>query len=180
MNHEIELLTPSQWEELCHIVSSVQTEKPNSIESITTGDTQEDVITNVIRFLDNRHLVRPEVQKYTDKILTLFTTANVTDKVSKAVKDSNIRLRRLQANLMKDGAFIGKHTDIESHVNYKYTVVLRLNSNYTGGQLIIYNKNSTMAVNQQPNTAFLMDATLIHEVLPVLSGNRNSLIALFG
>lgn len=111
--------------------------------------------------------------------MNILERANFLSLVTKHLQINNLHILRMQLNLMKKGSFVGLHTDQENDNSYIATAVIRTNSNYSNGKLVLHGKKKFI-VSQKNRTVFLMDSSIEHEVLPVTNGYRNSLIVVLG
>lgn len=73
----------------------------------------------------------------------------------------------------EEGGFFNKHTDRKRSPDHKYTALLYIQSNYTGGEMIIYNGYSQTEFifeNIDRPVLLIFDINMIHESRPVISG----------
>lgn len=70
------------------------------------------------------------------------------------------------------------HIDIASNLNidFKYTVILNISDDYTGGEFQLNSGGDIMDINEfKPGAVLMFRSNVIHKVNPVLSGTRKTL-----
>ena len=90
--------------------------------------------------------------------------------------DANILSIKNEAHFhtYKLGSYFAKHKD---NRNLRvYSVGIILNESFEGGDLIIYNNNSEIKINNKIGNAFFFESKFKHEVTPITKGVRFSLI----
>ena len=72
----------------------------------------------------------------------------------------------------KEGGFFNKHKDRKRFEGHKYTALLYLPSNYTGGEVIFYDYSQVQYSLNNIDRPYLLifDINMSHESLPVTSG----------
>lgn len=71
------------------------------------------------------------------------------------------------------GDWFGKHNDdIDNRV---FTVGVLLNQNFEGGEFKLYNLNE-LTLNKTVGNAYIFESKIEHEITPILSGERYSLL----
>lgn len=70
--------------------------------------------------------------------------------------------------------YFSKHKDNRNLRVYSIGIIL--NDNFTGGNLIIYNNNSEIKIDNKVGNAFFFESKFKHEVTPITNGVRYSLI----
>lgn len=149
-------------------------------KKVSIGDTLEETDIYVSRILEDKAGFTPEVasknnhievSRVLDKSYLLFFLKNILKK--------NIRARRIQFNLMKKGAFLSRHIDIESNPSYVASVLIYCKGGFSGGELVIYGLNGEkQKVKPKNNQIIILNPEFAHEVLPVLE-NERLVLALF-
>jgi predicted 2-oxoglutarate/Fe(II)-dependent dioxygenase YbiX len=78
------------------------------------------------------------------------------------------------------GGFYSKHVDAgyDVHMNRKLSFTLFLNdpSDYRGGELLLYNSEEPIKPEQKKGNIVFFPSYVLHEVTPVVSGTRNTLV----
>lgn len=91
-------------------------------------------------------------------------------------------------NIIKyeQGSFFKQHTDSsrndveESNKRFRSLVVqLSDESEYEGGELLLYKGNNTITASKEIGNIILFNSDIVHEVSPILSGTRYSLVCWF-
>ena len=89
----------------------------------------------------------------------------------------------VQLSKYNEGCFYGKHADygdIGNHKTRKLSLSLQLSdeNEYEGGELILYNniRNDVITSCKSKGTLIVFDSRITHEVTPVTSGIRYSLV----
>lgn len=100
-----------------------------------------------------------------DKLKSFFETE--TDIKIRTIK-KQIHFHRYQ----KDDWF-GRHNDIRD--NRFYAVGVLLNDNFNGGDFIMYNPTEQI-LNKKVGNTYVFDVRIDHEIQPILSGERYSLL----
>ena len=71
------------------------------------------------------------------------------------------------------GNWFDKHNDIRD--NRLYAVGVLLNDNFEGGNFKLYNPNEII-LNKIVGNSYIFDVTIMHEITPILEGERYSLL----
>ncbi|MEE1739747.1 2OG-Fe(II) oxygenase [Streptomyces sp. BE147] len=88
-----------------------------------------------------------------------------------------VSVRRAQANYMRHGQYIGRHTDSESNPEYCANVVIGLSDDYTGGEFVAHMDDAQARRFILRRGSILVGTNdLLHEVSEVSSGVRGSLV----
>ena len=89
----------------------------------------------------------------------------------------------VQFSKYNEGCFYGKHVDYADnyeHKTRKLSLSLQLSdeNEYEGGELILYNniQNDVITLCKSKGTIVVFDSRITHEVTPVTSGTRYSLV----
>ncbi|MDA9453827.1 hypothetical protein XI00_06055 [Bradyrhizobium sp. CCBAU 21359] len=86
-------------------------------------------------------------------------------------------IRRCQMHRMPPGSFVGIHLDSASDPDFEYAVIVQLARDFEGGEFVVYPSGYEHQVFRPPFGAVLVTTCkLRHEVKPVLSGERRSLV----
>ncbi|WFU23336.1 2OG-Fe(II) oxygenase [Bradyrhizobium sp. CB1717] len=90
---------------------------------------------------------------------------------------SDYMIRRCQMHRMPPGSFVGIHLDAASDPDFEYAVIVQLARDFEGGGFVVYPNGYEHQVFRPPFGAVLITTCkLRHEVKPVLSGERRSLV----
>ncbi|SFN84272.1 2OG-Fe(II) oxygenase superfamily protein [Bradyrhizobium sp. Rc3b] len=90
---------------------------------------------------------------------------------------SDYVIRRCQMHRMPPGSFVGLHLDAASDPDFEYAVIVQLARGFEGGEFVVYPSEYEHQVFRPPFGAVLVTTCkLRHEVRPVLSGERRSLV----
>ncbi len=92
-------------------------------------------------------------------------------------KETDIEIRNLNKIMhfhkYIKGDWFGKHNDIRD--GRLYAVGVLLNDNFVGGDFILYNPIEHI-LNKKIGNTYLFDVRIEHEITPILSGERYSLL----
>ena len=92
-------------------------------------------------------------------------------------KETNIEIRTIKKTIhfhkFTNGDWFGKHNDVRD--NRLYAVGVLLNDNFRGGDFKLYNPNEIM-LNKVIGNTYLFDVRINHEIIPILEGERYSLL----
>lgn len=156
------------------------------LEHILIGDAGETNNCKVGRLVEDHPSKNPEVVNLgrSEPILSLFQSPKAREFYSEYVSGDyrDQVIRRCQFNLLEAGAFVGRHLDIDSNPDYQIASVLQLGSSFEGGEFVVYESyHSTFTDAQIVRPAFgsltISFCNHEHEVMPVVSGVRTSLVA---
>ncbi|MDA9399889.1 hypothetical protein ACM42_01905 [Bradyrhizobium sp. CCBAU 25338] len=90
---------------------------------------------------------------------------------------SDYVVRRCQMHRMPPGSFVGIHLDAESDPDFEYSVIVQLTRDFNGGEFVVYPTGYEQHVFRPPFGAVIVTTCKVrHEVRPVLSGERRSLV----
>ena len=100
------------------------------------------------------------------------------DKLKKFVEtETKIKFRSIKKQIhfhkYVKGDWFGKHNDIRE--NRLYAVGVLLNDDFSGGNFKLYNPNEIILDKVIGNT-YLFDVRIYHEIIPILEGERYSLL----
>jgi len=92
-------------------------------------------------------------------------------------RETSIEIRTIKKTIhfhkFTKGDWFGKHNDVRD--NRLYAVGVLLNDNFTGGDFKLYNPNKIILDKVIGNT-YLFDVRIYHEIIPILEGERYSLL----
>ena len=92
-------------------------------------------------------------------------------------RETNIEIRTIKKTIhfhkFTKGDWFGKHNDVRD--NRLYAVGVLLNDNFSGGDFKLYNPNEIILDKVIGNT-YLFDVRINHEIIPILEGERYSLL----
>jgi hypothetical protein len=92
-------------------------------------------------------------------------------------KETNIQIGTIKKTIhfhkFTKGDWFGKHNDIRD--NRVYAIGVLLNDNFEGGDFKLYNSNE-QTLNKIIGNTYLFDVRIEHEITPILSGERYSLL----
>lgn len=76
------------------------------------------------------------------------------------------------------GHYFGKHQDSDYRKKGFRDILIgmSLNSNYEGGEFLVYEKNTPIRVGETPGIPYIFKTDIFHEVKPVTLGTRKSLL----
>ena len=80
---------------------------------------------------------------------------------------------KIHFHKFEEGDWFGKHNDAIN--NRVYAIGVLLNDNFDGGDFKLYNSDE-YTLNKQVGNTYIFDAKIDHEITPVLSGERYSLL----
>ena len=92
---------------------------------------------------------------------------NQTDVEIRTIKD------QIHFHKFTKGDWFGKHNDIRD--GRIYAVGVLLNDNFEGGDFKLYNPNEII-LNKVVGNTYIFDARIDHEIVPILEGERFSLL----
>jgi hypothetical protein len=100
-----------------------------------------------------------------DKLKTFFET------------ETNIQIRTIKKQIhfhtFKEGDWFGKHNDTRDRRVYGVGVLL--NENFEGGDFKLYNQH-VIVLDKVIGNTYIFDVRIEHEILPILGGERYSLL----
>jgi hypothetical protein len=92
-------------------------------------------------------------------------------------RETNVEIRTIKKTIhfhkFTKGDWFGKHNDVRD--NRLYAVGVLLNDNFEGGDFKLYNPNEIILDKVIGNT-YLFDVRIDHEIIPILKGERYSLL----
>lgn len=185
-----------QWESLyfplgTHFLSVTEVEyieqalKKFPIEHVLVGDAGEINDCSVGRLVEDLPGERPRLvnTQLSQPIIELYLTNKAKTFFGQFFSSSEdqIGVRRSQFNLLANGAFVGRHLDIDSNPNYQIAAVLQLGSKFNGGEFVVYpDKESGLEKAQRISPEYgsltISFCKVEHEVLKVTAGTRTSFV----
>ena len=92
-------------------------------------------------------------------------------------RETNIQIRTIKKTIhfhkFTKGDWFGKHNDVRD--NRLYAVGVLLNDDFSGGDFKLYNPDEIILDKVIGNT-YLFDVRINHEIIPILEGERYSLL----
>lgn len=141
---------------------------------VTTGDTDEAASVNVHRLLIDGDPPAATNEQRVEALLAIVAAPDKMAMYRDILGSGPLMVRRMQAHILTEGEFIGRHRDSESSDRYLAAVVVQLERAAAGGAFAIYPPGSD-ALLLSDFTVLVTDAELEHEVLPVTAGRRCTL-----
>jgi hypothetical protein len=146
-------------------------------ELIRVGDVGEHNNLDVGRFMEDR---KEELPVYRNDPLG----KNVVDRLNQghcrdllsALMGGEYYIRRCQANVLRDGSFIGKHIDTYSNLDYRYSCVIQFGHQYEGGEFFVDYKGKEREIRTGYGDFLVNRCEIPHGVRQVRGGNRTSLV----
>ncbi len=121
---------------------------------------------------------------FAQDIVTLFNAVQLTEKItnlSLAGSNEALHLRRCQINSLSENDSILAHLDTNANPCYRTGLILGLSSEYTGGDLVINDKqNNSHPLRLGMGDIVILDSKIVHEVEEVESGLRLTLACFWG
>ena len=148
-------------------------------EFIKIGDAGEKNHLLVGRFITD--IKKPEIvkNKFSKKLISILKKKKIINFIKKILKTrKKLHLRRVQFNEISKNCFVGYHLDIDSNPEYVAACVIQLGSNFKGGLYRVYQKKTKKYFDYAPSKGSLIISNCFypHEVTPVKSGKRGSLV----
>ena len=118
-------------------------------------------------------------RKYNSQSITYsLETKWLFDKLKQfGEEQANIQIKKnkevIHFHKFVKGDWFGKHNDIRN--NRVYAVGVLLNDDFIGGNFKFYNPGESTLLKKIGNT-YVFDTRIEHEILPILSGERYSLL----
>ena len=155
------------------------------VEHILVGDAGEINNCDVGRLVEDFPGKKPRLvnDKLSKPIIDLFLTQKAKSFFGQFfnAEEDLIGVRRSQFNLLGNGAFVGRHLDIDSNPDYQIAAVLQLGSKFSGGDFVVYpNKMSGLEEAQRITPEYgsltISSCKVEHEVTKITSGIRTSFV----
>jgi len=146
-------------------------------ESVTVGDVGEEGKLEVGRFMTDVKNKLPAVinDDLSHRMISILKNQKSHELFSRLM-DGDYHIRRIQINTMKEGSFLSKHVDTHSNNDYIFSIVLQLESEYDGGEFVIYFDGGKEVVKTKRGDILINRCEVPHEVNKVLEGDRKSLV----
>jgi hypothetical protein len=105
-------------------------------------------------------------------------TSWIFDRLKSFVEtESDIEFRKIKKQIhfhkFVKGDFFAKHNDIRD--DRMYAIGVLLNDDFVGGDFNLYNQNKII-LNNTAGNAYIFDVRIEHEIVPILEGERYSLL----
>ena len=154
------------------------------LESITIGDAGEINNCQVGRLMEDQPQSTPKIlnNSLSEPILELYRTGTAQSFFAPFLHQPDPQfIRRSQFNLLGSGSYVGRHLDIDSNPHYQVAAVLQLGSTFSGGEFVVYPSPSDsygdiQSISPEFGSLTISFCSSEHEVRPVLSGTRTSLV----
>jgi hypothetical protein len=140
----------------------------NECDSIVWEETKN--ITNHSYIIDRKYY--SQQISYTENTKWLFEKLTEFFEMETKLEITTIK-NKIHFHKFVEGDWFGKHNDaIDNRV---YAIGVLLNDNFDGGDFKLYNSDE-YTLNKQAGNAYIFDAKIDHEITPILSGERYSLL----
>ncbi|NIM40167.1 MAG: 2OG-Fe(II) oxygenase [Hydrogenophaga sp.] len=93
-----------------------------------------------------------------------------------ALMEGEFYIRRCQANVLREGGFIGKHIDTHSNLDYRYSCVIQFGEAYEGGEFFIEHEGREHQIRTGYADFLINRCEIPHGVRTVRGGSRTSLV----
>jgi hypothetical protein len=164
------LFSPEERASIRHLAM----DDPDRFVVVTTGDTDEAVSVRVHRLLIDGDKPHATDAVLVEALLAIVAAPSKLALYEKILASDPLVVRRMQAHMLAEGEFIGRHRDSESSKRYLAAVVVQLNAAEAGGEFAIYPPDRPTLLLRD-FTVLVTDAELEHEVRPVIAGRRCTL-----
>lgn len=168
-----QLFTGEEWD----LLDQGITDEHMPYEKVITGDAGEPNCVEVGRLMTD--IEHPQIvnRKASEPILNVLGSPDRLKFFSDIVGCDSVSLRRAQINRMPSGSYIGTHVDQDSNPDYTIAIVLQFGSSFTGGEFVVHGKDgSVISIAPRYRSVIISRCDWAHEVLPVKSGVRTSLV----
>jgi len=173
----------SQWTKLEMLIREISRE-PGLLEAISKGQGalgQSNFSLYLYRFISRQSgisLVKDS--GYTKILLQLITHSNLMAQISE-LAGQDLRILRMQLNVMYKGGFVSRHIDHDSDHAYISSVMIQIESEYIGGNFIIYDEEGKSKALQRTNRSIMVMSSLsLHEVELIQAGFRYTICLFCG
>lgn len=157
------------------------------IEYSTTQLITDEELRYIDTLSDNSLDVKKNDRQYSVYTLNEYDKNIFFKKILKWVESTaEIKLHSYDSNLYDSylinydvGDFFSKHKDsdyLKSGVVRKFVVGFHLYCDYTGGDFILYNDTQQINILNNAGVVYVFDSDIEHEVLPIESGIRKSIV----
>lgn len=177
------VFTASQWEEIELLIQTIASKK-ELLETITKGygrleNTKFSLY--LYKFISNLNGISIETDsEYTRQLLKIINQSDLINQINFVAK-KNLKILRMQLNIMGEGSFVQRHVDYDSDHSFCCSLLIRTASQYTGGDFIIYDVEGCAHQIRQANRSILMMSSHSpHEVEIISSGTRYTICLFCG
>ena len=165
----------SQWENIEILISEISRE-PGLLEAISKGQgalEQSNFSLYLYRFISRQNGISSVIDSiYTKMLMRLIEHSNLMAQISELAKQ-DLRILRMQLNIMREGGFVDSHIDYDSDNAYISSVMIQAGSEYIGGNFIIYDDEGKPQVIHRVNRSIMvMSSRSLHEVERIQKGLR--------
>jgi len=147
----------------------------------------DDELNYIDTLSDELRRVKKNDREYSVYILNEYDKNIFLKKILKWVEViANVKLNSYDSNLYdsylinyNEGDFFSKHKDndyLKNGVVRKFVGGFHLYSDYTGGEFVLYNDVEKINILNKPGIVYLFDSNIEHEVLPIETGIRKSIV----
>ena len=166
-----------------------------SKETLEAGLISVDV--NTIKTVEDYDRERKKAESLRKCNIAWLSSAEYTwvyDKINIAINHINLTnfnkvlygiqpLQYCEYDSTYDG-FLSKHSDVDDPTNkhsvlvrsLSFTLQLSKEEEYTGGDVLLYHNGNILKANRKYGTITFFDSSIVHEVTPVTSGIRKSVV----
>jgi hypothetical protein len=124
----------------------------------------------VWNYLDRNY--ESESIQYTEETKWIFDKLKYFFESETKIKITNLK-KVIHFHKFTNGDRFERHTDIRD--NRVYSIGVLLNDNFEGGDFKLYNSDE-YTINKKTGNTYIFDSSLEHEITPILSNKRYSLI----
>lgn len=177
----IKVFSELDWQELDNIIHKIQRFSPHIIQQpIPTENKGDPLNLGIVPLMvRSKKGAEPVNKPYITKFLAILKRAQFLPIIQRDTKIQDLKILRMQLYLMGSDSHVNLHTDQDSDPAYLMTAIIKTQSEFTGGEMIVYGKQ-TKIISQQKRFVYLLDSALKYEIKPIFSGFRNSLIVVLG
>ncbi len=146
-------------------------------EQIMIGDVGEKNYLDVGRFMNDIKGEKPSVvnASYANEVLSVLNSEK-SKLLFNEIIGGDFYVRRCQLNVMKEGSFIGKHTDTDSNEDYIYSIVIQFSNEYQGGEFFVDFRGEEVDLKTTKYDLLINRCEIPHGVRKVKSGTRSTLV----
>lgn len=173
----------SKWTKLEMLIQEIS-RKPDLLEAISKGQgtlEQSNFSLYLYRFISRQNGVSSVTDsEYTKVLLQLIAHSNLMAQIS-ALAGQDLRILRMQLNVMYEGGFVDRHIDYDSDHAYISSVMIQVGSEYIGGDFIIYDEEGkSQAIQRTNRSTMVMSSRSLHEVELIQTGFRYTICLFCG
>jgi hypothetical protein len=173
IEHDEALFLNEEWDILSRGIES----EYMSYERVIIGDAGEPNCVEVGRLMTD--IDRPMVvnNRASEAMLEVIGSKERMKFFADIMECGEVSLRRAQINKMHTGSYIGLHVDQDSNPDYGIAIVLQFGSSFSGGEFVVHDKDGNeTSVSPPYGSMIISKCDWAHEVRPVTSGTRTSLV----